>query len=33
MEVYPEGRDLVWRRTFPGLAEYVRQAREFAASS
>ncbi|MCW2948699.1 MAG: putative anti-sigma regulatory factor, serine/threonine protein kinase [Actinoallomurus sp.] len=29
MEVYPEGRELVWRRSFPGLAEYVRRAREF----
>ncbi len=31
MEVYPEGRQLVWRRAFPGLAEHVRRAREFAS--
>ena len=31
MDVYPEGRELVWRRSFPGLAEHVRQAREFVA--
>lgn len=31
MEVYPEGRELVWRRSFPGQAEYARQAREFVA--
>lgn len=31
MEVYPEGRALVWRRSFPGLPEHVREAREFAA--
>jgi anti-sigma regulatory factor (Ser/Thr protein kinase) len=30
MEEYPEGRVLMWRRSFPGLAEHVRQAREFA---
>jgi serine/threonine-protein kinase RsbW len=29
MEVYPEGRELVWRRSFFGLPEQVRQAREF----
>jgi anti-sigma regulatory factor (Ser/Thr protein kinase) len=29
MEVYPNGRELVWRRAFPGRAEYVRQVREF----
>lgn len=30
MEEYPEDRVLIWRRSFPGLAEHVRQAREFA---
>ncbi len=29
MEVYPSGRELVWRRAFPGRAEHVRQVREF----
>lgn len=29
MAVYPEGRDLVWRRSFPGRAEHVRHVREF----
>ena len=30
MEEYPDDRVLIWRRSFPGLAEHVRQAREFA---
>ncbi|HZE34224.1 MAG TPA: ATP-binding protein [Actinoallomurus sp.] len=30
MEEYPDGRVLIWRRSFPGSAEQVRQAREFA---
>jgi serine/threonine-protein kinase RsbW len=29
MEEYPDDRVLIWRRSFPGLAEHVRQAREF----
>jgi serine/threonine-protein kinase RsbW len=29
MEEYPDDRVLIWRRSFPGLAERVRQAREF----
>jgi serine/threonine-protein kinase RsbW len=29
MEEYPDDRVLIWRRSFPGLAEYVRQARDF----
>lgn len=31
MEVYPEGRELFWCRSFPGLAEYAREAREFVS--
>src|SRR5262245_43131268 len=31
LEIYPEGCELVWRRTFPGLAEHARRAREFVA--
>ncbi|WP_460333964.1 ATP-binding protein [Actinoallomurus acanthiterrae] len=31
VEVYPDGRELVWRRAFPGLAEHARPAREFVA--
>jgi anti-sigma regulatory factor (Ser/Thr protein kinase) len=31
MDVYPDGCELVWRRTFPGLAEYAHSAREFVA--
>jgi serine/threonine-protein kinase RsbW len=31
MEEYPDDRVLIWRRSFPGLAEHVRHAREFAA--
>jgi anti-sigma regulatory factor (Ser/Thr protein kinase) len=30
MEEYPDDRVLVWRRSFPGVAERVRHAREFA---
>jgi serine/threonine-protein kinase RsbW len=30
MEEYPDDRVLIWRRSFPGLAGHVRQAREFA---
>lgn len=30
MEEYPNDRVLIWRRSFPGLAEHVRKAREFA---
>jgi anti-sigma regulatory factor (Ser/Thr protein kinase) len=30
MEEYPDDRVLIWRRSFPGLAEHVRRAREFA---
>jgi serine/threonine-protein kinase RsbW len=30
MEEYPDDRVLIWRRSFPGLAEHVRQARGFA---
>lgn len=29
MDEYPDDRVLIWRRSFPGLAEQVRQAREF----
>lgn len=29
MDEYPDDRVLIWRRSFPGLAEHVRQAREF----
>jgi len=29
MEEYPDDRVLIWRRSFPGLAEHVRRAREF----
>jgi serine/threonine-protein kinase RsbW len=29
MQEYPDDRVLIWRRSFPGLAEHVRQAREF----
>jgi serine/threonine-protein kinase RsbW len=29
MEEYPDDRVLIWRRSFPGRAEYVREAREF----
>jgi anti-sigma regulatory factor (Ser/Thr protein kinase) len=31
MEEYPDDRVLIWRRSFPGLAEHVRQAREFVS--
>jgi serine/threonine-protein kinase RsbW len=31
MEEYPDDRVLIWRRSFPGVAEHVRQAREFVA--
>ncbi|MCO6009258.1 ATP-binding protein [Actinoallomurus purpureus] len=31
MDVYPNGHELVWRRAFPGLAEYAHSAREFVA--
>jgi anti-sigma regulatory factor (Ser/Thr protein kinase) len=30
MEEYPDDRVLIWRRSFPGRAEHVRQARDFA---
>lgn len=30
MEEYPDDRVLIWRRSFPGRAEHVRRAREFA---
>lgn len=30
MEEYPNDRVLIWRRSFPGRAEHVRRAREFA---
>jgi anti-sigma regulatory factor (Ser/Thr protein kinase) len=30
MEEYPDDRVLIWRRSFLGRAEHVRQAREFA---
>lgn len=31
MAIYPKGYELVWQRTFPGLAEQARRAREFVA--
>ncbi|MDN3354633.1 ATP-binding protein [Actinomadura sp. DC4] len=29
MDEYPDDRVLIWRRSFPGLPEHVRKAREF----